>query len=161
MISQILYKWTTPIFSVNAQKAGTTLENIIIKRSLLKPSFVVEESADKYAPLYKSFDWNDKTAAEKYRSYQAQELIKNLSAVKIGHFEQSCSIRAFIDLKQESEYVSVVKIMNSSELREIVLDEAIKELEEFYCKYASLEFLSELMTGIDKTIKKYQRYVDM
>ena len=161
MISQILYKWTTPVFAVNAQKAGATLENIIIKRSLLKPSFVVEESADKYAPLYKSFDWNDKTAAEKYRLYQAQELIKNLSAVKIGHFDQPCSIRAFIGLKQESEYVSVVKIINSSELREYLLDKAMKELEGFYRKYASLEFFSELMTGIDKAVKKYQRYVDM
>ena len=127
----------------------------------MKPSFIVEESADKAAALYKYFEWDDKTAAEKYRLHQAKELIKNLSAVKIGRFKQSGSIRAFIGLKQESEYVSIVKIINSSELRENVLDEAMKELEEFYRKYASLEFFSELMTGIDKAVKKYQRYVDM
>ena len=162
MQSQMLYRWTIPAYPVNAQIAGAFLENIIKKYGSLKPSYVVGESKDIKTILHRYFEWDNEKAADKYRKHQALDLICNLTAVKLtGHVEPSQPIRAFISFKQDNEFVSVANVLNTPALQENMLDMAMRELETFRQKYATLEFLSDLISDIDKNIKKYQQYVDM
>lgn len=161
MNSQMVYKWIIPVYPVDAQIAGTELEKITEKRGSLKPSYVVEESMDENATLHKCFEWDDEKAADKYRQHQAQDLIRNIAVVKIDQVEPARPIRAFISFKKDNEFVSIVNVMNNSDLFENLIESAMKELENFRRKYATLEFLSELMSGIDKSIDKYQKYAEI
>ena len=66
------YKWKLPgIIPVEAQEAGEELDRIYKKYGELQPSTIVDESRDSSAPLHKCFEWDDQTAAEKYRETQA------------------------------------------------------------------------------------------
>ena len=60
MESQMIYKWTVPVYPVEAQTAGMELEKIAEKHGSLKPAYIVEESTDKNAALHKCFEWNNK-----------------------------------------------------------------------------------------------------
>jgi len=161
MESQILYKWITPYYPVNAQKAGKTIEEISRNSSVLKLSYIVEDSEYKYAALHKCFEWNNHYAAEKYRLAQARDILNNLTAERIGNVSIPNPIQAFVSFKKENEYFSVINVLKSAELREYMLDAAMRELDAFYRKYASLEYLSELMGVIEKNVRRYQQYVDL
>ena len=156
MDSKMIYKWTIPVYPVDAQTAGIELENIAKKRGSLKPSYVVEESADNGAVLHKCFEWDNEKAADKYRQRQAQDLIRNIVTVKIDNIEPLKPVRAFVNVRQEQEYVSVISVLHNPELRKNMLESAIKELEAFRFKYESLTTLSELMSDIDRNIQKYK-----
>jgi len=152
---QMTYKWSVPVYPVDARTAGTELEKIAESRGSLKPSYVVEESRGAGAALHRCFEWNDERAADKYRIRQAQDLIRNLVAVKIGKVEAPQPVRAFISIRQDNEYVPVMQALNTPVLRERMLDSAMKELESFRVKYAAVDALSELMAGIDRSIREY------
>jgi len=154
--TQMTYKWTVPVYPVDAQKAGTELEKITEKHGLLTPEHVVIESKNKKAVLHKCFEWNNEIAAEKYRFRQAQDLIRNIVTVKIGQVETTQPIRAFVSFKQNKEYVSVINVLYTPELQKKMMDSAMKELETFQKKYASLNSLSELMLSIDSSLEKYK-----
>ena len=157
MDSQMIYKWSVPIYPVTAQTAGMELEKIAEKRGSLKPLYVVEESADKNAVLHKCFEWDNKKAADKYRQHQAQDLIRNIVTVKINNVDTEKPIRAFVSFRQEQEYVPVTQVFHNPALRENMLKAAIKELEAFRSKYETLTALSELMADIDRNIEEYKQ----
>ena len=157
MDSQMIYKWTVPVYPVNAQIAGMTLENIIIEHGSLRPSLVVEESRDENAALHMCFEWDNETAADKYRLSQAQDLIKNITVVKIGDMEPTTPIRAFISFRQDHEYIPVLRVLQTPALQKSMMDAAIKELEIFHKKYTALDSLSELLSVIDRSVQDYRR----
>lgn len=156
MNTQMLYKWTVPVYPIDAQKAGAELERIAEKHGSLKPSSVVDESRQEGSILHKCFEWDDEQAAEKYRCRQAQDMIRNIVTVKIGQIDTLNPIRAFVSFRREHEYVPIQQVLNSSAMLENMLDAAMKELEAFHRKFAALDSLSELMPCIDRAVQKYK-----
>lgn len=155
MDSQMIYQWSVPVYPVDAQKAGMELEKIAKKHGSLKPSYIVEESRGAGAALHKCFEWNNRIAADKYRFRQAQDMLRNIVAVKIGQIETPLPIRAFVNIRQDHEYVPVIHVLNTPVLRENMLNSAMRELESFRRKYNAIESLSELMASIDRSIRDY------
>lgn len=153
--SQMVYRWSIPVYPVDAQTAGAELEKIAEKHGALKPVYVVEESRSQGAVLHNCFEWNNKTAAEKYRRRQAQDLIRNIVTVKIGKIETPQPVRAFVNIQQNHEYVPVAHVLYTPVLREAMRNSAMKELESFCRKYAVIDSLSELVTNIERMIKNY------
>lgn len=71
----MVYKWKIPgVIPVDAQTAGEELQRIYQEKGGLNPSDIVEESRHDSAPLHPCFEWDDETAAEKYRQTQAMQL---------------------------------------------------------------------------------------
>lgn len=73
-------------FGVDAQTAGTELERIRVSYgcnsfTALTPKAVVEEARPEDAPLHPAFEWDNDTAAEKYREHQATNLIRRVRVV--------------------------------------------------------------------------------
>lgn len=159
MDSQMIYKWSVPVYSVDAQIAGAELEKIAEKRGALKPAYVVEESRDEAAVLHNCFEWDDVNAADKYRRRQAQDLIRNIVAVKIGKIDTPQPVRAFVSIRQDHEYVPVFRVLHTPALRENMLNAAMKELDSFRRKYAAIDSLSGLMGDIDKIIQEYNKSI--
>lgn len=155
MDAQMNYKWTVPVYPVDAQTAGSELEEIIRRRGALKPEYVVEESKSRAAVLHSCFEWNNRTAAEKYRQRQAQHLIRNLVTVKLEGSEPSTPVRAFVSVRQNHEYVPIATALQSRELRDVMLHDALRELESFVRKYAGVDALSEMVAAIKHLLREY------
>lgn len=97
-------------YPVRAEIVGRELERIRTKYKRLQPRKVVEESRKKGAPLHRIFDWNDSSAAGKYRDWQARNLIRSVQIVRkdIG------PVRAFIPIirqaAEERHYQAIEKV---------------------------------------------------
>lgn len=157
MQSQMIYKWSIPLYPVDPQVAGRELEKISETHGCLKPAYVVEESREESAPLHGCFEWDNDRAAEKFRCGQAQDLIRNIVAVKIGALEPATPTRAFISIRQNHEYVPVMRVLQEPALQQSMMAAALKELESFRQKYSGLKSLSKLMSAIDGCIDQNAR----
>lgn len=154
MDAQMTYKWTVPIYPVDAQTAGRKLEDIIRRRGALKPEYVVEESKRKAAVLHSCFEWNNKTAAERYRQRQAQHLIRNLVTVKLEGSKPPTPVRAFVSVRQNHEYVPVATALQSRELRGVMLHDALRELQSFVRKYAAMGTMMQTVGTLRASCQK-------
>lgn len=149
----MVYKWrfTMP---VSAEVAGKELERLEGEHGKVTPSLVLEESRKKTAPLHECFEWNDSIAAEKYRLNQAGLIINNLVVV-LDEYEQHEPVRAFVNITRSApaktgEFINVVSAIQQKEARDIVMENALKELQEFKKKYKQLSELSNIFAEINK-----------
>lgn len=106
----------------------------------LTPHLVVDSARRPDSPLHDSFDWNDETAAEKYRLAQARTMI---TTVQIEYGEERRD--AFYNVKisdiegKASLYLSSEKVFNDVDLHAQVLGKALEELEYWQRKYDELK----------------------
>lgn len=132
---------------VSAQIAGEELERIYQENGELDPAHVVEESRPENAPLHPCFEWNDAVAAEKYREYQAQSIIQNVT-VETEHLTTDAPIRAFVHV--QNTYMPVDIVLNDAEKAEELLMSALRELKSFQRKYNSLSSLQPVFEAIQE-----------
>lgn len=123
---------------------------------LLHPKDVVESARSKDSILHDYFCWNNTEAGERYRLYQAQTLIQVTVTVLKHHTKV---IRAFVSLttdrgKNKGGYRTTVDVLNSIEMRNQLLEDALNELNTFKAKYGHLRELAEIFSAIDSTTKK-------
>ncbi len=147
----MIYKWVTGSrISVSAQTAGEVCDELESKGKLT-PEMLVDVSRPEDAPLHSAFEWNDETAAEKYRESQARYIIRSLEVQR----ESSEPTRAFVTLKRTEsthEYHSIGAILRNSEDTAMMLDRAKSEMEAFRRKYGKLAELASVMAAIDKAL---------
>lgn len=150
----MVFQWKVPKYKVDAQDAGEELLRIGDKYEALTPENVVEESRPEDSVLHNCFDWDDKVAAEKYRINQSQDLIRNITTVQIEDAVLHEPVRAFVSIETK-EYVPVSVVVKQKELTEIMLENALKELNAFRNKYAALQPLAEVFQSIENVISQY------
>lgn len=144
------YQWKVPgIMPVDAQTAGNELQRIYERDGVIEPEVVVLESESASAPLHSCFEWDDEKAAHKYRITQAQGIIRAIVAVY--ETQEKPDTRAFVSVQSEYQPVSVV--IQNPEKREILLKNALNELQWFEKKYSSLQELSAIFGAIKEVIK--------
>jgi hypothetical protein len=78
------------------------LKRIQREQSVITPKTVVAIAANKKSPLHKYFEWEDSVAAERYREWQARQLIASIYIVDSGD-ENAMPIRAFVALRPEED----------------------------------------------------------
>ncbi len=81
------------------------LQSIYDKFGKLTPKLVLDEARDEQHPLHTRFDWNDATAAEKWRLEQAHELIQTVKVSYRDSNGRSQEIRQFHAVRREQEFV--------------------------------------------------------
>lgn len=109
----------------------------------------VELSRDKDAPTHKYFDWDDKSAAEKYRLRQAKTMI---SCVEIISNEKQ--IRAFHHVQinsKKSAFVATEICQQSRRLWDQVVEQAMREIELWALRYQNYKQLSPIFDSIQNT----------
>lgn len=146
------YNWRFNNLPVDAQTAGEHLSELEEQHKSLTPEIVLEDARPSDAVLHSCFEWNDQSAAEKYRLNQARYLICNLVVVQQTS-DTPKSVRAFVSiapLPQKGEYVSVARAIVDPRYREQILQNAISELRAFKKKYADLKELADVFDAIDK-----------
>lgn len=142
---KMAYQWKTPIYNVDAQKAGEYLETF----DEVTPENILEKSRPNDALLHGCFDWNDTSAAEKYRLSQASCLIRNLSVTYYEeNTEEPKTVRAYHSVNAENkkaDFRSIKVVLSDEAMKQQVLDNAIAELERFRRKYEGILAFDEIL----------------
>lgn len=143
----LIYQWKIPgVIPVDAQIAGQELERIYQKSGVLTAKEIVNESRPESAPLHGCFEWDDQTAAEKYREGQAQKIVRLIVSVDESRPEAK-EVRAFVHV--ENAYKPIAVVVNSEEQMMELLQSALAELVAFKKKYKALSSLRPVFDAID------------
>jgi hypothetical protein len=149
----LIYNWKRNM-AVKAQDAGEFIENLEKKHGAITPKIILDESRSDKALLHKCFDWNDTTAAEKYRESQAGFIIRNLVVVNVSQSDptnEEVSVRAFVSVTAEEnkQYVSINTALADDGMREEVLSSCLSELKAVKVKYGNLKELAAVWAAIE------------
>lgn len=125
------------------------------KNGLLRPEDAIEWArSHKDSALYGAIDWNDATAAHSYRLWQVRQLI----AV---HVVNENNVRRMVSLSIDrvtsgGGYRALDDVMASQSLREVMLTDALAELERIKLKYETLTELAKVWVETE-AVKQQQR----
>ena len=134
--------------SVSAQVAGEECAKLEAQ-GRLTPRNLVEESRPDDAPLHDCFEWDDETAAEKYREAQAGYIIRSIEVVTEEIKEPTRAFVSIVKGNKPKPYKSIEVVLRNRDSREAMLDQALRELESFRHKYEQLSELAEVFSAIE------------
>lgn len=140
------------------------LEKIRVQNNgVVYPKSVVDFARDPTTELHTKFDWDDATASEKYRLWQARQIIVSVMVHIIP--KEKREIQAYVSLKNDrytkvgsdSElsggYRFLVDVLQTPALRKTLLEEAIEEFESWQTKYQDIKELVDIFDAA-KTVKQ-------
>lgn len=130
------------LFKADAQKVYEE-----IGEDKVTPEQVLEKAKDENTELHKCFDWDDTSAANKYRLYQARTLIQ--SFVLVREDEEKPKIRAYQITTETAVYQPTRLFLQQPDEYKALLERAKGELKAFRQKYKQLQELSEIFEEID------------
>lgn len=150
----MIYQWKLPnLYNIPAQEAGTEIEHCKNNDGFITPEAVVEKAKPETSVIHGCFEWNDQSAAQRYRLHQAGELIRSIITVTVGEENgQPAAVRAFVNIKGDSErgYKLIHSVVNNHDEYGYLLECAKKELAIFRQKYSTLIELRGVMTAIQE-----------
>lgn len=118
---------------------------------LVSPAAVVEFARDESTALHSQFQWDDGIAAEQYRIWQARHLLRVCVVTVENHDEPVIAHVSLVgDRNADGGYRRIEAVLGDPSLRDRLLDTALRELEAFRRKYASLQELCEVFAALDK-----------
>jgi hypothetical protein len=122
--------------------------------NLLKPEIVVQCARQKTSPLHKYFEWNNSEAAEKYRIWQARQLL----AVTVEYIQSSREpVQVFVSLKPDRKtggYRVLSEVLTDAEMRQQMLADAKADMDVFIHKYKRLTELASVFSVMKKVLKR-------
>lgn len=100
--------------------------------------------------LHASLQWDDEIAGEAHRVWQVRALIS-------VHIVDPQGARRFVSLsidRAEGGYRQVSDVMSRQDLRKIMLDDALAELQRLEAKYKHLQELETIWAARDKVARR-------
>ena len=145
----IIAEWRTPgLFKADSQLVAEEIAEI---GEEVTAKQIVDRARDVSAELHKCFDWNDTTAAEKYRIHQATILTSQLIIRRTEQEKQDGlpPIRVFHKAESSSGYKPIQVIVTHEDEYQKLLQRAYAELHAFKVKYSGLQELDYILSLID------------
>lgn len=125
------------------------LKDIEAEKGKITPQDVVEEAQDFNSPIHDYFEWDDSEAAEKYRLWQARQLIASVKVEWMGkQTDAYYTARVVIDEEPQQAYYSAEKVFNNEDLYKQVLKSAVSELRYWQTKYKELKEIKEVINDV-------------
>lgn len=129
----------------------------------LPPRVVIEAARPEDSPLHGAFCWDDTEAAERYRIIQAQELIRSFR-VEIICNEKPISVPVFVNLStdrngrsEDNPYRMTEDVMKFPDMAEIVVRDALDQMESMRNRYGHLKEFADVWAPIDAHIRKRRK----
>lgn len=122
------------------------------------PKELLELAKPKTSPIHKFFDWDDASAAHKYRIRQARELI-NCLVVVIDQKPVKAYHRVYVEATNEKRYMDVQKVRNTPELWEQVLGNAMRDALAWKQRYETFKSIGPLLEPIFEAITTTHRRI--
>lgn len=143
----IIASWKmTGIFQADAQKVAEEISKI---GEEVTPDQIVEAAKDENTELHKCFEWDDTSAANKWRIYQARQVLCHLVIRHEEEPEEAPPVRVFYKIDHNEGYKRSEIIFKNDDEYQKLLQAAYAELRAFKIKYARLQELSEILALID------------
>lgn len=156
MSGRIVYGWAPgrATADLDPQKVGDELERIRGRAGELTPTLVLDAARRKRSPLHPWFEWDDGSAAEKYRLWQARHLVTSVIVERVDEME-SLPVRAFVSVSREGsstrEYIPTLDAREDPFFRKQVLDRALDEALKWRRRYEDLAEFAGVVAAIDET----------
>lgn len=144
----IVATWRSGIqlFKADAQKVAEEIEEIGAE---VTPAQILEKARDGKTELHKCFEWDDTAAAEKFRLYQARQVVCHLVIKEVEGKREQQPIRVFHKTERSGGYKPFSVIVKNPTEYEMLLARAREELHAFKVKYHALSELEEILALID------------
>ncbi len=139
----------------NQRVSGDVLEALdnICKSNggILQPTDVVKTAEWEKSPLHPYFEWDDSIAAQNHRIWQARKLIRVVVDILPGtEVETNVYVSLMQDRISGDGYRPMVQVLADSELRKLLLADALRELSRIQAKYSELKALAPVFAAIDE-----------
>lgn len=118
------------------------------------PEDIVEKAKDPTTELHKCFDWNDTTAAEKWRKQTARFICCSLKVVVTSTKGEPQEMRVIQSDKSLPAYKPVTFTVRDEDEYSKLLDQAKAELAAFKKRYASIVELENVIEEINRIINR-------
>jgi hypothetical protein len=145
------YSWKTKGFiSADANKIGKELEIIEQSKELNAQAVVDYARTHIDSELYSVFDWDDSSAAEKYRRGVASTVISTIRVEIIEDDKKKTNkpIKAFVQTTRLQNYEPIEVVVKDVDKYQLLLEKAYRELNSIKDKYTELEEIQELLADI-------------
>lgn len=134
------------VFKADAQKVADEISSIGIS---VKSEEIVDKARDESTELHKCFEWDDTKAAEKYRVYQARQIVCHLIVKEVNDDPQKHEVRFFYKTDSQEGYKPTSYIMRNKDEYHKLLERALAELSAFKKKYSTLKELDGIFEAIN------------
>jgi len=133
------------------------LELIYGNHGTLDPATVVAFArANRSSALHGRFDWDNTRAAEKYRLWQARDLITEVEVTHADGRARQCYV-SLMTMRGRGGYRSMVDVLSVADERAQLLAMALSELERTTAKYRDLVELAKTRGAISEARRAQQR----
>lgn len=128
---------------------------------LLDPQKVVDYARDPETALHSRFEWDDTEAAEKYRLWQARQIIRmELVVIEEPVTKQTIQIRQYVSLpsdriitgRERKGYREITSVLKDDEKRQELFEAAKQDMIIFKRKYQMLQQVSKVINAIDEIL---------
>jgi len=128
------------------------LQAIEERDGILNPQAVVDFARDPKTELHKKFEWENETAGDQYRLWQARKII-TAQVVVANKQQKSIEVQAFVSITSDRHpqggYRSIVSVMSDDELREKMLADAKRDFQTFKRRYQDLTELATVFQELE------------
>lgn len=148
-----------------AKIVGMHLGKLAAMPAGLTPQAVVEDARRPTSPIHDLFDWDDSTAAKKYRIWQARHLIGTVKVIYSHNPKNTPPVRGIVNIRREIDddeamqrYVTTAQALSDPDLRAQVLASAQREIIAWRERYRRLTELSPIFEAIERTIRRSRKH---
>lgn len=141
--------WGFPKFKGDAQKCYDEIQTL---GESYTPEMILDLARDESTELHKCFDWDDSTAAEKWRKQQARLICISLIVIVEKETGDTQTYRLIQHDKEECVYKPIVHTVKHMDEYGRLLKTAKEELAAFKRRYQSIKELSEVIEEIEKVL---------
>jgi hypothetical protein len=117
-----MYEWKTGTrYAVAAEDAAVELERIRNTFGDLNPEAIVRESSPTDAALHSMFTWNNRAAADKWRTQEARKIVRAL--VVVDEQEDQQPVYVHVNTEDRPRYEPIEIVVKSVDLYTSALSE--------------------------------------
>jgi hypothetical protein len=138
----------------DAQAIGERLELLSSQKggSPVTAEDVVADAENSKSPFHRMIDWNDESAADKFRKYQARMIVTNVVVTKAVPGNGVQQTRAFVSVRRSEQgahgYVHVTKTAGFD-----MVVAARRELESWCRRFAGVDELRPLVEQVYRVLE--------
>jgi hypothetical protein len=102
---------------------------------------------NKTSALYSALEWDNRKAGQQYRLWQMRRLVE-IHVISAGNAPTLVSLS--VDRAKGGGYRAVSDVANAPDLRQIMLADALAELQRMQIKYSRVEALASVWREVEK-----------
>lgn len=150
------YQWNEGFsFRTDANVVGGMVEHLEKTHGSVTGELLLEASRSETSQTHDLFEWDDATAAEKYRLNTARSAIGQLRVVMTMQSGEQKPIRAFVNVSEShASYESITTALQDENKREVYLNKIRAELDAFIQRNKNIEELADMLTEAAESLRK-------